>query len=513
MIEDSLFILIKTLSKAEKRKFQLFSAKSDGSTSLYVQLFQAMDKIKDFDEAVILASNKNIKPSQIGNLKLHLYKNILTCLRLIEKEKLVAIEIREEMDYAKILYNKGLYKQSLKVLEKTKTLCNHHHDSILLLEILEFEKTIELRHITGNSYPKADALITETTTLVKQVKQETSLSNLCLTMYGLYLKNGLAKNTKEAEGVRHFFLAQTKGLVVEELNFNERVNFYQAHTWYFYILQNFAQYYKYAQKWQDCYRADYSDESIDIEPLLRAKHHFMNALFFVSDANRLQEEVHSFEQHFWRERLLFSVNLQSQIFIDYFSAAINRVFLMGNFDQGVKLVPLIEGGLQEYKYQLDTHKTLVFYYKIAGIYFGNDNPEKCIDYLNKILNLKIGAIRTDLQCFSRMLHLIAHFELKNFDIIDSLIKSLYRFLLKYNNDSKTIFLVMNFLKKAIRSDRDQIIPLFEQLLKSLKTAIKPPYEKRMFLYLDFVSYLESKITKQKISLVIQKKYQQGVKRF
>ena len=36
----------------------------------------------------------------------------------------------------------------------------------------------------------------------------------------------------------------------------------------------------------------------------------------------------------------------------------------------------------------------------------------------------------DLQCYARLLHLMAHYELGNFEIMESLIKSVYRFMAK-----------------------------------------------------------------------------------
>jgi tetratricopeptide (TPR) repeat protein len=70
---------------------------------------------------------------------------------------------------------------------------------------------------------------------------------------------------------------------------------------------------------------------------------------------------------------------------------------------------------------MDRHRILVFYYKIASLYFGSGDFDKSIDYLNKIINWKVD-LRTDLQCYARLLHLIAHYELGNFDLLEYLIE-------------------------------------------------------------------------------------------
>ena len=52
----------------------------------------------------------------------------------------VDIEIRERIDYARILYNKGLYRQALDMLDRAKEKCPEIGFPSLLMEIIDFEK-------------------------------------------------------------------------------------------------------------------------------------------------------------------------------------------------------------------------------------------------------------------------------------------------------------------------------------------------------------------------------------
>ena len=56
------------------------------------------------------------------------------------------------------------------------------------------------------------------------------------------------------------------------------------------------------------------------------------------------------------------------------------------FEEGLQLVPQIEEKLASYALHLDRHRALVFYYKIASLYFGSGRFGTAIDYLNKIIN-------------------------------------------------------------------------------------------------------------------------------
>ena len=90
----------------------------------------------------------DIKKTQLSNLKANLYKQVLKSLRLNPAHKNIRILLREQLDYATILYNKGLYNQSLKVLEKAKSTALEYEEKYLAYEIVEFEKVIESQYIT-----------------------------------------------------------------------------------------------------------------------------------------------------------------------------------------------------------------------------------------------------------------------------------------------------------------------------------------------------------------------------
>ncbi len=128
-------------------------------------------------------------------------------------------------------------------------------------------------------------------------------------------------------------------------------------------------------------------------------------------------------------------------------AKINMHFLDGSFSEGLNLVPTIEEKLVEFEMQLDRHRTLIFYYKIACLYFGCGDYDNTIVYLNKIIHWK-ADLRSDLQCYARLLHLIAHYELGNDIILESQVRSVYRFMSKMKNLSVVENEIFSFLRSA-----------------------------------------------------------------
>ena len=140
---DALFQLLKSLEKSEKRNFKLFVKRNSAAEDLKtIQLFDALDKMNEYDEKLLLKKAKGITKLQLSNIKAHLYRQILSSLRLIREESNIDIQLHEQMDHARILFNKGLYLQALKVLEKLKETARSYQQLTYLQQALFFEKNI-----------------------------------------------------------------------------------------------------------------------------------------------------------------------------------------------------------------------------------------------------------------------------------------------------------------------------------------------------------------------------------
>jgi len=154
---------------------------------------------------------------------------------------------------------------------------------------------------------------------------------------------------------------------------------------------------------------------------------------------------------------------------------------------------------------IDSHRILVFNYKIASLYFGSGDFDTSIDYLQKIIN-DSSDLRGDLQCYARLLHLLAHYELGNFEIIESLTRSVYRFMSKMQNLTVIEEEIFSFLRTSFRISRHKLKPELEKFLNKIKHFEKSRFETRAFAYLDIISWVESKLHDKPVSTIIREKY-------
>ncbi|MEO6548537.1 MAG: hypothetical protein ABIN94_11080 [Ferruginibacter sp.] len=509
---DTLFQLIKTLEKAEKRNFKLYIKRSSGNEDLkIIELFDALDKLTEYDEALLLKRLSSIRKPQLSNTKVHLYKQLLASLRILKSTNSIDMQLNEQLDHARILYNKGLFLQSLKILEKLKETAKHHNKFNFLTQVISWEKKIETLHITRSMQDRGEQLSAEAMEVNSRVSMVSQLSNLALRLYSFYIKNGHARNEKDETGVINFLKNNLPVDAHRQTGFYERLYLYQSYCWYAFIRQDFLMYYRYAQKWVDIFHEQPLMIRVETGYYIKGLHNLLNAHFDLRNYEKFEIDLQAFVRFSKSSIANQHDNHRIQSFIYINSAKINQHFMLGTFEQGLKEVPMFEEKLREYMLYLDPHRQLVFNYKIASLYFGNGNFDVSIDYLQKIINGS-DTMRNDLQCYARLLHLMAHYELGNFEIIDSLIRSVYRFMAKMENLTIVEEEMFRFLRNSFHVHRQKLKPELQKFLVTIKKLEKNRFQTRSFAYLDIISWVESKVMEKPLSFIIKEKYLQGKKR-
>lgn len=503
---DALFQLIKSLEKSEKRNLKLFVKRTSGTESLKsMQLFDALDKMNDYDEKLLLRKATAVSKQQLSNTKALLQKQILSSLRVMKDYTNIDISLREMLDHARILYNKGLYMQVLKILDKLKETARDYNQFTYLQQALYFEKKIEALYITRSIQSRANELIKEAGDVNKTLNTTNKLSNLNLLLYSWYIQNGHARNNEDINSIKKLFSENLPDKSEMTNNFYEKVYLYQCHAWFSFIKLDFLNFYRYCQKWVDLF--DEEPKMIEAETAMYVKgmHNLMSAHFDLLNHDKLADCIRKFKAFAKSNLVQNNDNNRIITYVYLYTAVLNLHFLEGTFTKGLKMVPYLEEMLIKYGQYLDRHRVMIFYYKIACLYFGSGDNENAIHYLNKIINQR-DDLRTDLQCYSRLLHLIAHYELGNFDLLEYLIKSVYRYMAKMENISKVDEAMLLFLKNAFRFNTATIRPEFEKLLHQLKKYQRNKLESRAFAYLDVISWLEAKSYDKNVQDVIREKY-------
>lgn len=503
---DILFQLIHSMEKSEKRHFKLYIKKNSAREDLkIVRLFDAMDKLPEYDERQLLKRLSDIEKPQLANLKTHLYKQLMASLRDLKSKDSIELQLNEMLDYGRILYNKGLFVQSLKYLEKAKEIGFAHGKYNFLSQVISLEKKIEGLFITRNMRDRAEQLASEALEVSGHIYQVFRLSNLAVRLYSLYVENGHSRSIEEEEKVVAFFEANLPANAQSATGFYERLYLYQSFCWFYFIRQDFLKYYRYSQKWVNLFTQDVMRIKVETGHYIKGLHNLLNAHFDLRNFRAFEEVLESFENFYKSPDCQQHDNFRIHAFIYITSARLNWHLMVGTFKEGLQRVPIIEENIQKNELHLDKHRILVFNYKIASLHFGYGNYNGCIDYLQKIIH-ETTDLRYDLQCYARLMHLMAHYELGNDMIIESLAKSTYRFMAKMKNLTAVEEAIFSFLRKSINRPARQLKFELEKLLEQIKQFEQNKHQTRSFAYLDFVSYLESKVERKPMGAILQEKY-------
>ena len=504
-IKDNLFVLLKSLTKSEKRQFKLYVGRMDSNEdSKFLNLFNLLDKMRKYDEKKIIESNIVTK-QQLSNLKAHLYKQILISLRLNPQHKNVKLHIRSQIDFATILYQKGLYRQSLKILDKVKSYALKYDENTSAYEIVEFEKLIESLYVTRSLTNRTNELVTQTNHLKQINDVSSSLSNISLQLYEKLIKAGYAKSDSESKEIKSIFDEKIKYYIPENLGFREKLIYYQSWVWYSLLAQDFLSSYKYASKWIDTFNN--KPEMINIHPVyyLKGYNFLLEALSLIKYPSKFKNSLDDMIEVVEDESFPVNQNLNALIFLYKYNNLFNLHVLEGTFKESIKIIPEVIDGIEKNKNFIDQHHIMLLYYKIACMYFTVDEFDKCIKYTSLIMRNKNIKMREDLQCFTRILNLIAHWEAGLDFNLDKIIKETYNYLEKLNDLHEVQKTILNYLNGLENIYPGEIKGFLRNLYNELKKYEDDPYEKRAFLYLDIISWLESKIDRKPLQNIIKEK--------
>jgi hypothetical protein len=500
---DQLFKLIHSLSKGEKRFFKIYTTRiNPAGDKKFIRLFDAIEKQAVYDEPAILRKEKSLIPAQISNMKAHLYSQLLKSLRLLNASKEEHLELTMYLDYPRILYNKCLYKECVKMLDKAKLLAIENNSSILLLEILDLEKLVIPKTIESGNQQRVNALIEYTNNVTESIRNGNGYSNLALKMNAFYVQTGFSKDPEDLAQIADLFQENIPDFDENSLSFQERLHMYNAYVGYFFYIQDFENGYTYARKLADLFHENPEMKQHKLEAYIKALNSLLvvlNKLRYIKEFEKCLRELTAIKRN---KAFVLTENINLNLFKAIYVHQINRHFMRGQFTSGTRIVDALEDELNRFLPMLDKHSILIFYYKIACLFIGCGKFKIAVKWLNKIYNEKQIDLREDILAFTRILLLVCHYEMGNETLVESNIRSTYRYFSKKGQISEYQRNILAFVRYLFSDPSEKNVHRqFIRLKEKMLELENNPQEKKAFMYFDIISWLDSKIYLRPIELV------------
>jgi len=505
---DKLFQLIHSLTGPELRYVSVYlNRQSSHQESKYLILFQAISAQKSMDDSILqqkIYGKGQITSRKFSELKAYTYNLILTALQFYDGNTSVNFKVDTQLQQITVLFKRSHYRDCLILLKKSKKLISKYELFLQLIAVLDWEKKIAYaREDIAFLDEELQRIDEEEKRCVAQIRNLSTYRNILYQLIISRRKYAVLRSTEKqkklTEILAHPLLATPK----KAQSYRARVLYYRVKSNGAYSMQSYEAFYKFSRAQIDLMEAKPHLLKEDISAYIYGMTNLMLACGLLNRYKELKENLLTF-----KTLKGDSVDDAFRIFKHYYALSFRLCIQTGDFSEGWKM---LQSHLKELdKYQGQSFERGSFYFQYFYLSFGKENFDEALSYLNLWLNLPRSIEREDLQSLARMLNLILHYEMDNLVLLESLIKNTHRYLKRRNQAYDFEKHLLHFFTQVVR---DSYRTNMTVALKELKTAFiklaEHPSEKIMLQYFDFLSWIESKITRQPFSKVVANNYRRS----
>ncbi len=485
---DKLFLLIKSLTKAEKRHFKLFSQLHERKNgNRYVKLFDTIDRQEKYNEEEIKQKLKSKSPMLYFSAdKAYLYALLLRTLTLQENhdefEKLISLYLN-----ARILMKKGLFSDAFEYSKKAETKSLETESFLLAmmakkqrLRIASKTKAHYSKEVVENFYMEAR----------ETIAKETEIIDYLYHHHLMYLKTSFAGASRDEkvlkenkDGALDFFLKENysfKSTIAENLKSSSLAQYYHYKGDFLKSFQEFQKSMALLDRLKHSNKLDYIINSFN----------FLAACFKVKNftaAENMLKEIRNLKltktDQKRLEQSLFWTQLHLYIYTNDFDKAIDYT------REKEKIILSL--------WERNTHAELAYgaVYAATALFINKDYSGT-IRWLRNFFFAKGSRInnRLDLIGSASLLYMMAHFELRNDEVIYRSVKIIQKQLEDINLLNDFEKKATEFIGRTLTNTKGKLVEKFKLFKKELDEMKKNKEERQYIESLLFTDWLESKIS-------------------
>lgn len=501
---DELFKLIKSLSKSEKRFFKLTSALQAGEKN-YLKIFDFIEGQPMYDENELKTTFKDeVFVKHLPSEKNHLYRLILKSLRVFYSEHSASSILMQEIKNVEILYNKALYKECEKFVNRAKKIAIDNEEFYYWFELISWEKRLlDSASEDGEFTRNLDEIIEEEEMVIAKLRNLAEYQVIYSKINQIFRSGGFSRNDEErkvVESIADYHLIKGKNTALSS----------RASSICYYIKglcaatnRNYEDSYAFFKR---------TKEILDNNPLIKedlgqryilTNSHLLHCYIDnrqEKEAREIIQEIRSLEG----KKGFNSIDISNRIFTTTYNGEFALNHALGDFQLSKHLIDEVNEKLEIIGNKLLKEQLVLFRYNKAYAYFGLGEYKKALGELNEVLNDNEQVLRQDLFSFARIFNLIIHIELENFDFLEYIVKSTHRYLNKHDKDysiEKVVIKHVKKLAKCVSSIQKNTVLL--DMKEEIANLMKDPQERIILEYFHLPAWVNSKIDKVSLSEAIQ----------
>ncbi|MFI5171659.1 MAG: hypothetical protein ACHQFW_04670 [Chitinophagales bacterium] len=487
---DDLFRLIKSLDKNEKGYFKKNAQSGSGvKDKNYLLLFDAIDAQESYNEDALIKKFRGQSfVKQFSVAKNYLWELILKSQRAYRSGSSKFMRLNALMESGEVLFEKGLYEEAMKMWEKAKALAIAFDEKPFILDIETWKrryyidlKASEWEENTGPSFNLSFQLI-------ESYHHTLLLQEKYLKIVKFYKTQPFFRSEEIKNEWAHFM--EDDILIKEPQDFYGRLYFYYIHNLYA-LLQNdeessFGTIKKIVELW------DANPELKDAEPV-RYIAAVNNYLVTLGKFNRNQEYLDYLDS--FKPLELNSISKEAIFFEHWWLWKVSGFKMALDLEAYTKFYADTEADINKFSPYINKVRWMIIQYEIALLHLMNNDYNASLAIMNELIDAKDIDLRKDLQANVRIVYLLLHYDMQNNLLLDSITRSVKRYLLSndfYYNTERVFIKHFNRLINA--ADKHERKKIFTDMLNELTIVFDENYTERVaFSNLNILRWINSKI--------------------
>ena len=503
---DKLHRLIRSLSAPEKRYFRIFIRGKTERDSKYLQLFEVLANMEEFNEEEIkkqVYKNQPLpEPTVYPKLKAYLYNLVIKCLQNFDEQHSTEHRLNQMLQGVAVLFKRGHYDDCHDLLHKAARLARQYEAFAHQLDIIRWQKQLAYTRMDADYLHKnLDQLLFDEQRALEQLRNAAEYRKAFFQVYATTLQRA---SQHRGEGhARHL-----QSIVSQEVfsspdlatSHKARVMYYRTLNIYHYGAMQFEAFY---------------DTGKTLIALLESQPHFLREslsdyiaalsnLILSCGLLRKYDEVRECLQKL-RSLKPITEDDRRKIHRQYFNNLFVLCIYTGEFAEAHEEMERCQR--EAALFDPHAYETASFYYQYALICFGNGDFNGALQHLNHWLGQPRSVEREDLQSLARILLLIIHYEMGNTVLLESLLRSAMRFLQKKNRffqlEKRFMHLVVDLMRVTTTRERDAA---FQKMQEDLEKEGKLPGVRTLLQTFDLGAWLESKLKHQTFAAAVREKF-------
>ena len=487
---DSLIVLIDSMDAAEKRYFQLNTKMHEGKKD-YQLLFDLILQ-SGVTSGLVKSRFKKLKPDASFEIICnHLYQTLLDKLSAKDTPKDIESQVLKAYQQAKFLFSRNLSDDAFQLIEKHKNMALEYElfSPFLMLAKLEIRlyNQLDFNDINENGIVKLQSRIESVSRQQRAIENHTGLYNLISLRQ---IKQGAIRNDAEKEKLndlafnelqavsgqlKNSFEAQKLHLLFQSAYFIKTANPKSSLKVYYELNELFE-----------------NNRKLWGNPPYFYLNHLKGIL------NNLRWFGHYNEMPFFIDKMKSLISDQSsgKYFIQSLIYLFESLILTDQqkYPEALLHLEKQEPELMEKIASQSRVSRAELALQIATVLFWNKEYKKALRIIRPQLNVGRPFLQLPLIKTIRFLNILIHYELKDFDYLDSEIRSFERDLVKRKKLFKSEKIILKGIKQCNKEfDPQKRIKHINGHIEKLNQLKSDSYENQLLKTFDFIHWFEKKL--------------------